>query len=71
MEGSIEVRQQVIYLRPRHLGLRTAQAARLAKKLNDAAEGRLVAILTISGSLAVDPEFLQLLSPSVVAGMDL
>jgi hypothetical protein len=52
--------RQIVYLRPRHLGLRTAQAFRLAKQLNDAADGRLVAWLTISGGLAVDPDLLQM-----------
>lgn len=50
---------QIIYVRPRRLGLRTAQAARLAKQLNDAADGRFVAWLTISGDLAVDRDLLQ------------
>jgi hypothetical protein len=58
-EGGIKVRQ-MIHFRPRRLGLRTAQAARLAKKLNDAADGRLVAYVSMSGELVVDPDLLQL-----------
>jgi hypothetical protein len=52
--------RQMIHFRPRRLGLRTAQAARLAKKLNDAADGRLVAYVSMSGELVVDPDLLQL-----------
>jgi hypothetical protein len=48
-----------IYYRPSHIGMRTAQAARFAKKLNDAADGSIVAWLTISGELAVDPDLLR------------
>ena len=48
------------YFRPSRLGLRKAEAARLAKKLNDAANaGRLVACLTIDGRLAVDGELIR------------
>ena len=48
------------YYRPSRLGLRTAEAARLAKRLNDAADdGRLVACLTIDGQLAVDAELVR------------
>jgi hypothetical protein len=48
------------YYRPSRLGLRKAEAARLAKKLNDAANaGRLVACLTIDGRLAVDAELIR------------
>jgi hypothetical protein len=50
--------RQINY-RPRRIGMRTAQAARFAKKLNDAADGQLVAWLTISGDLAVDPDLLR------------
>jgi hypothetical protein len=48
-----------IHYRPNRIGMRTAQAARFAKKLNDAADGQLVAWLTISGDLAVDPDRLR------------
>ena len=48
-----------INYRPNQIGMRTAQAARFAKKLNDAADGPLVAWLTISGDLAVDPDLLR------------
>jgi hypothetical protein len=48
-----------IYYRPSQIGMRTAQAARFAKKLNDAADGPLVAWLTMSGDLAVDPDLLR------------
>ena len=48
------------YYRPSRLGLRKAEAARLAKKLNEAADaGRLVACLTIDGQLAVDAELIR------------
>ena len=48
------------YYRPSRLGLRAAEAARLAKRLNDAADdGRLVACLTIDGQLAVDAELVR------------
>jgi hypothetical protein len=50
--------RQINY-RPNRIGMRTAQAARFAKKLNDAADGQLVAWLTISGDLAVDPDLLR------------
>jgi hypothetical protein len=50
----------MIYLRPRRIGLRTAQAARLAKKLNDAADGRLVACVTMSGELVINPDLVHL-----------
>jgi hypothetical protein len=46
------------YYRPSRLGMRTAQAARLAKKLNAAAgDGRIVACVTPAGQFAVDVEF--------------
>ena len=48
------------YYRPSRLGMRKAQAARLAKKLNDAAgDGRLVACLTMAGQLAVDADLVR------------
>ena len=50
--------RQINY-RPNRIGMRTAQAARFAKKLNDAADGQLVAWLTISGDLAIDPDLLR------------
>jgi hypothetical protein len=40
--------------------MRKAEAARLAKKLNDAAaDGRLVACLTLRGQLAVDADLVR------------
>jgi hypothetical protein len=48
------------YYRPSRLGMRKAEAARLAKKLNDGAnDGRLVACLTMDGRLAVDADLVR------------
>jgi hypothetical protein len=46
------------YYKPSRLGMSTAQAARLAKKLNEAAgDSRLVACITPTGKFAVDADF--------------
>jgi hypothetical protein len=46
------------YYKPSRLGMRTAQAARLAKKLNEAAgDRRMVACITPAGEFAVDADF--------------
>jgi hypothetical protein len=48
------------YYRPSRLGMRKAEAARLAKKLNDAADdGRLVACLTMTGQLVIDADVVR------------
>ena len=58
--GHERTKSHTWYYRPSRLGLRAAEAARLAKKLNDAADdGRLVACLTIDGQLAVDAELIR------------
>jgi hypothetical protein len=54
------MKSHACYYRPSRLGMRKAEAARLAKKLNDAAgDGRLVACLTINGQLAVDADVVR------------
>jgi hypothetical protein len=54
------MKSDIWYYRPSRLGMRKAEAARLAKKLNDAADdGRLVACLTMAGQLAVDAAFVR------------
>jgi len=52
------MKSDIWYYRPSRLGMRRAEAARLAKKLNDAAaDGRMVACLTMAGQLAVDADW--------------
>jgi hypothetical protein len=54
------MKSHALYYRPSRLGMRKAEAARLAKKLNDAAaDGRLVACLTIGGQLAIDADVVR------------
>ena len=48
------------YYRPSRLGMRKAEAARVAKKLNDAADdGRLVACLTMTGQTVIDADVVR------------
>ena len=54
------MKSHALYYRPDRLGMRKAEATRFAKKLNDAAaDGRLVACLTIGGQLAVEADLVR------------